>query len=345
MTISPSDLFADPAYFLYEYDQEYAHFLTMTRANFHRSIFLDGRIRRDGAKQVRVPLKLLQEEYHQREPSATNVGWIFHVAQCGSTLLARALDNPDENLVLREPAVLRRLGVSSAPSGQSGMDAARMIPMARDILGKAFNPSAPVLIKANVAVNFIANDLMKLDPEAPAVLLYFPLKNYLAAILRTQGHVDWTERVFDELCLKDSPWAEGTELVTPAQKGAMLWFAQMKIYESLLEQFENVRSLHAREIFDNPAETIVEASKLFGMEISARRADDIVASDLFHSYSKNPALDYDPEVRIAREAESLGRLSDDIAEGRKIAEAAVNRFGLPEKFAKALTGDTPLLIS
>ena len=111
MDVTLGDFFSDPALFLFELDQETAIFQTMTRENFARSIFLDGRIRHGNATNFRVPIDVLLKASQSTPGVAPPTGWIFHVAQCGSTLLARALDHIGRSLVLREPMVLRRLGV------------------------------------------------------------------------------------------------------------------------------------------------------------------------------------------------------------------------------------------
>lgn len=46
-----------------------------------------------------------------RASAAQSTTWIFQMAHCGSTLLARALDDPGASLVLREPLSLRQTAV------------------------------------------------------------------------------------------------------------------------------------------------------------------------------------------------------------------------------------------
>jgi hypothetical protein len=349
MSITLRDLTNDPALFLFELDRETAIFQTMTPETFRQSIFLDGRIRHGGLPSARAPLDALLAGVRPGPQVERRIGWIFHVAQCGSTLLARALDHAGRSLVLREPAALRRLGVIAGGDARSADVIAdgRFDPMLRItqwLLGKRWEAGVPVIAKANVPVNFIASEIMALDPGAPAILLHFPLESYLAAILRTEGHVRWTEGVFDELRLADSPFAVGKAADSPATKAALLWFAQMKAYERILTDFPAARSLEAGAFFAAPAATIAAAGDLFGVAMRPGEAAEIAAGELFQSYSKNPALDYDPEVREAREAEAKRRLSDEIVEAVEWAQAAKERHGLPEMLGNPLVGEpTPLL--
>ena len=344
MAITPQALFADPALFLYELDDSFAIFQPMTRRDIARSIFLDGRIRHGNRKSFRVPIPQLGEAYRQVAPPRRPLGWIFHVAQCGSTLLARALDHPGRSLVLREPAALRRLGVAAGGEGDLPAQSRDLLPVVRDLLGKRWEEDRPAIIKATVPVNFIAHDLMAMEPDAPAVILHFPLANYVAAIMRTPGHVDWTERVFGELRLGQTALCQELPTDDPAQKAAALWFFQMKRFEALIDAFPNVRSLDAARLFDDPIPVIDAAARLFGVEMDSGEVEAIAASELFHSYSKNPALDYDPDVRIAREAEAMARLAPAIGTARKWVAAAANREGLPEALGKPLVGDPVSLL-
>ena len=344
MSITLADVLNDPRLYLYEIDADSAHFLQMKREDYLRSIFLDGRIRHAGAPPIQAPLNQLLSGYENAPGETRSIGWIFHIAQCGSTLLARALDHPGRSLVLREPAALRRVGIRAGGSGQLDEMGERLLPMVRHALAKRWEQGAPLVIKGTVPVNFIADRLMRIEPEAPAVMLYFPLSNYVAATLRTPGHVDWTERVFDEMRMADSEWCEHAAANSPAEKAAALWLSQMILYSRLLDEFPNVYSLHAAEIFDNAEDTVIAAAELFGVSLRPGEAREICESELYHSYSKNPALDYDPEVRLAREAESIARLEKEIAAAHAWAAQAAEKFALPERFSKPLVGDAPRLL-
>lgn len=148
---------------------------------------------------------------------AAKTGWIFHVAHCGSTLLARALDQPATNLILREPLALRQLAL--AP------DAARLTLVA-GMLGKRYQPELPNVVKANVPVNFLLPRLLATDPAAPAIFLYLDLPDYLLAILRSTDHRAWLQRVTHQLA---EHLGDLTGL-SDAQRAAALWLAQIRAF-------------------------------------------------------------------------------------------------------------------
>ena len=344
MAVTLQDLLNDPELFLQQLDGQDALFQEMTREAFAKSIFLDGRIRHGGRPNFRVPLPpLLAGATPDRLP-LRRIGWIFHVAQCGSTLLARALDRPDRSLVLREPAALRQLGVMAGADSSPVAPSSELLRFVVAMLGKCWDRGGPVLVKANVPVNFIAERILRLDPQAPAIALHFSLASYVAAILRTEGHVRWTEGVFAELRIGESDYASAAPPGNGAVMAAALWFAQMKAFEGLLAKAAGARSLDASLLFDRPGECILAAARLFDVEMSEAEAREIADGDLFRSYSKNPALDYDPEVRLAREAEAMRRLEKEIAQARAWAEAASARHGLGPALDRPLVGvSAPLL--
>jgi hypothetical protein len=342
MAVTLQDLFGDPALFLHQFDGNSAIFQTMTREDFARSIFLDGRIRHGNRPNLRAPLDQLLAAASEDALPVRRIGWIFHVAQCGSTLLARALDHQDRSLVLREPAALRQLGVMVGASD----DAVRpdLLRFVVAMLGKRWDSDRPVIVKANVPVNFIADRVMVLDPGAPAIALHFPLAEYVAAILRTEGHVRWTESVFAELRIAQSPYVADAAPRGSAEMAAALWFAQMKAFEILLRDFPASCSLDASTLFDWPASTVLAAARLFDVDMNEQDAQTIADGELFRSYSKNPALDYDPEVRLAREVEAKRRLAGEIDEAVAWAQAAQRRHGLSAALARPLLGEpVPLL--
>lgn len=339
MAVTLQDILTDPALFFHEIDGDKAVFQLMTREDFARSTFLDGRIRHGGRPNFQVPLAALLAARRDTLAAASHLGWIFHVAQCGSTLLARALDLPGRSLVLREPAALRRIGVIAGAASNLDGDGEERLALVSDLLGKRWPGEAVTIVKANVPVNFVADRLMARSPGAAAVLLHFPLAQYLAAILRTEGHVRWTEGVFEEMRLADTALCSAQPPRTAAEKGAALWFAQMQVFERLLRDYPATRSLDAARLFEQPAETVAAAAQLFELPLSPGEAEAIAASELFHSYSKNPALDYDPEVRIAREAEAMRRLERELAEGHSWAVQAQARHGLADALDRPLVGD------
>lgn len=314
-------LFASPDHYLFAFEGDRAIFRTMDRGAYHRSIFLDRRIDALSDEEVRVPLAALTAG----DIAVPRIAWIFHVAHCGSTFLARALDREVGNLVLREPRPLRQLGLTRRGADEGWR---ARLHLAAALAGRRYRADLPTIVKANVPVNFIAADLLALDPRAPAILLYFPLRAYLLAVLRSPAHRQWVVNVTTQL---DIAGVAGLDV---AERAAALWLAQMRLYAELLAHYPGVRSLHADELLDAPRPALAAAAAHFGADA------DPDADALLTTYSKVPGQAFDNEARLRLRAEAAAMLGPEIARAR----AWVEGYALPARLARPLVGASPPLL-
>lgn len=304
MALTIDDLFASPDHYLHSFDGADAIFVAMDRAAYHRSIFLDGRISPAGQGSMRVQAARLTA--HAAAPAPTS--WIFHVAHCGSTLLARALDRVDANLVLREPLALRQTAIAPDPA---------RLRLVAAMLGKRYRADLPTIVKANVPVNFLLPELIALAPGARAVFLHLRLADYLLAILRSADHRQWLRNVTGQL----GRHLGDLSRLGDGERAAALWLAQMRAYAAALAALPNARSLDAEAFFAAPAPVLLAAAGHLGAPITAAQAEATAAGPLFATYSKNPAQPFDNAARLARRRELEGELAGEIA----AAEAWVAR--------------------
>jgi hypothetical protein len=305
MSLTLDDLFQSPDHYLQSFDGDAAVFVPMDRPAYHRSIFLDDRISPAANRVMRLPVAALTGE--ARPPART--GWVFHVAHCGSTLLARALDDPGLNLVLREPLALRQQAFQRDP---------KRLALTAAMISKRYREDLPTIVKANVPVNFLLPELVALDPQAPAIFLYSSLRDYLLAILRSDNHRGWLQRVTVQLAaylgdLSDLPDAE---------RCAALWLAQMRAFGQAIALMPNARALDAEAFFAAPGPTLRAAAAHLGVPMSDSAVDSTVAGPLFATYSKNPELPFDNAARLARRAELEAPLAPELASAQRWVEAA-----------------------
>jgi len=306
----------------------------MNREAYARSLFMDRRIEALPGEPALVPVRALTEL--AAEARVSGVGWIFHIAHCGSTLLARALDRPGDTLVLREPVPLRELGVEAAHG--AAPDWGQRLRLSVAMLARCYPGEARVIVKANVPVNLIVDDLMGFDPAAPAIFLYYALDEYLAAILRSPVHRGWVERVTDNLAGGLARWCGGVTGLSVAERAAALWLAQMRIYADALGRFEHARSLDAEQLFNAPERAVGAAYAHFGVPINAASLDALIAGPLFTSYAKGPHIAFGNAERLARQAAVRATLGDELRVARALVEARLDDFPLPERLPGALAG-------
>lgn len=297
MSLTLAELYASPDHYLHSFDGDAAVFVPMDAAAYRASIFLDDRIAPARPGTLRLPLGILTDP-----PPVQPAQWIFHVAHCGSTLLARALGELGGNLVLREPLALRQLGLESDPA---------RLRLALGLLTRRYEDAGPTLIKANVPVNFILDDLAASGAVARGIVLHCGLEDYLAAILRSDNHRGWLRTVTGHLAgyLGDLAGRPDGEL------GAALWIAQQRRFAALIAAQPGVRSLDAEHFFAAPGPALTGAARHLGIAAGPEAVAALIAGPLFATYSKNPAQAFDNAARLARRSALGAGVERDIAQG------------------------------
>jgi hypothetical protein len=286
MAIASNELFASPNHYLHSFEGNTAIFVPMDRAAYHRSIFLDGRI----SPAVGAPIRVAVSELigGAKQPAPTS--WIFHVAHCGSTLLARALDKLESNLVLREPFALRQLAL--APNEER-------LAIVMAMASKRYRADLPTIVKANVPINFLLPELVGFDAQAHAIILHLCLRDYLLATLRNDANREWLRRVTAQL----APYLGDLSCHSDAERCAALWMAQMEAFSNAIARLQNARSLDAEAFFATPGSILKLAAKHLGVPTTDQQIDAIVTGPLFRTYSKNPQLQFSNEMRLTRRSE------------------------------------------
>ena len=256
-------------------------------------------------------------------PNPLPMGWIFHIAHCGSTLLARALDRPDANLVLREPFALRQLGLAS--------DAGRLA-IVRAMLGKRYEAGLPTIAKANVPVNFILPDLIALGAADKAIFLHCPLRDYLLAVLRTPDHRNWVSFIGEQIGGRIGDLAG----LSDAERAAALWLAQMRTFRSAMAAMPGSASLDSELFFADPRAGLSAAALHLEANMPEAVVEETIAGPIFATNAKNPSMAFDNAARIARRAELERAIASEIDAGLDYGE----RMG-----ARELMLDRPLIRS
>lgn len=334
---SIADLLSTPDHYLWGFEGEAALFLDMDRAAYARSLFLDDRIQPKNTTPLGVRIDPLLAAGGARPIHRPPLAWIFHIAHCGSTLLARALDLPDRSLVLREPYALRQLAVAAAqsPGGQPGDDWQQGLELILSLLARRYRTDAPVIVKANVPVNFVLPSL-----PGPDILLHLPLDEYLLATLRTDAHRQWLRRVCAEL----RPAMEaivGRLPESDASSAAALWVSQVLAFDVHLTSHPHSRSLAATVLFETPAAVLHASAALFGVALNASEIEAIAAGPLFSSHGKNPSRPFTNAERLERQAAARTALRAELEQAHHWLDSAA--FPLPAALARPLTGDPVLL--
>ncbi|MCG8436443.1 MAG: hypothetical protein MJA83_20690 [Gammaproteobacteria bacterium] len=340
------DIFEHPEFYPVALDGDKLVFVRMSRQTFRQSIFLDPpRIRTSGQNMWAIPVEEIAGRLDATH-SARPLLYIFHIAHCGSTLLARALDFYDGNTVYREPFALRQLAsefaqdVSSATAEGAGWR--RDLALVMSLLARSQDAGKPNLIKANVPVNFILPELMALNGQSKGILLYTGLRDYLLAVLKTEQHRQWVRNVSLELAtvikrttaLLD---VDVTALAIP-EAAACLWLSQMINFTELLQTRQTFRSLDSEQFFAEPAAVLQAANEFLALNINESDIQDIVKGELFAHHAKRPGETYDNDKRILERKQLAERLEPDVKQALDWAEPFMTDDVVSSSLPGALLG-------
>ena len=345
MQMDVATIFDDPQVMFFGFEGNHARFVRMTRQTYARSIFFDHRLQRADQQSFTVPLDPLLDHLAKTGLEPPRIRFIHHFAQSGSTLLARALDQP-ENLVIREPWHLRQLGVAAGAAAEGPLQSGQreVLSFSLAMLGKRFAVGSSLIVKGNVPISLLGSAIADIDPDQAAILLYFPLDDYCAAVLRTPGHRQWLDTVTSEIDLGNDRLVGDISRLGSPEKAAALWYSMIKRFERLLALHPAMRSLDANHLFDRPVETIAAASELLDAGLDAAEARRIATGPLFSSYSKNPAVTYAPSTRVERREQAKATLAKDIQLARRWVEERAAVTGLPAALDRSLLGEAAMLL-
>lgn len=345
MAVDLTSLFEDPKLMFFGVKEDTALFVRMDRESYARSIFFDRRLQPVEKRFINVPVQQLLDHLGASGFDPPKLRFIHHFAHSGSTLLARALERPG-NLVIREPAHLRQVGVSAGAAAGAALPGPQdaMLKLSLALLGKRFAEGSTIIIKGNVPISLVGEAIASADPGQPAVLLHFPLEDYCAAVLRTPNHRRWVESVCSEIRLDTDPMVGDLARLSVAEKAGALWFAMIRRFETLLTRYPAMRSLEANRFFDRPEEAIFAVSACLDAGLDREEARSVAAGPLFSTYSKNPGLPYDASVRIERREQAKADLEDELRSARRWVERRAEPHSLPEALSRPLLGGaSPLL--
>jgi hypothetical protein len=337
--------------YLWQFGQDEALVVRMTKDSYKRSIFLDQRISAVDKSVARYKVDDLSKYYKQVESSPGSCNFIFHVAHCGSTLLSRALDIR-KTLVYREPVTLSQMALVAASGDKERMPAGAWesrFELAMAFLSRSYKHGKAPIIKANVPVNFILNDVLASSKNNRALLLYMTLDNYLLAILKTPNQRQWAARIsgYTSKGLQNTLKLSGAQLegLSEPEIVAALWLAQILNFNQVSTAYQNIKAVDSELFFNHPKTVIMEANSLFGQNVSESKVDDIVASELFSSYSKNPNMQFDNSQRLLLKEQLKKDLAPELVVARQWIENYLSAHSIPDVMPNSIGEQVPSLFA
>ncbi len=304
-------LFADATVYPIQFaGPDHIDFVPMTYESYHRSTFLDRRIQPAVPEVFRAEVQAVEAVWANAAPR-DGPSLVFHSAYCCSTLLANALSQLPQTLVLKEPVTLLQVALGLVPQSR--------LPLVQALLSRRDSPSDRVVVKASSACNVLAADLLSAAPNARALFLYSDLRSFLLAVLKdpnraarmreTLASTDPGVRNFAKL---GGWWPEdetppGPTVLDDARLAAWVWIGRLRAFARMqhIAGPGRVSALDGARVASTPGEALAAATTTLGLAAEPRVLEAILSGDLWQRHAKSPGFAFDRKARD-RELADLG---------------------------------------
>jgi hypothetical protein len=101
-----------------------------------------------------------------------------------------------------------------------------------------------------------------------------------------------------------------------ARRAAALWLAQTRAFAKAMVALPRARSLNAELFFADPRSVLRAATAHFEIDMTADTIERCIRGPLFSTYSKNPAMTFDNDTRIARRDALQAQIDGELREAR-----------------------------
>ncbi|WP_260581726.1 hypothetical protein [Sphingopyxis sp. PET50] len=318
----------------YDPDHDAFHFRRVARAERAAIPFLtDEHLGGPGE-----PVVLRRADCAPVQSGGAPLHFLFHSAYCASTMLAQALDQPGVATSLSEPVLLndmvgwRRRGADPRAHGRVMNDALAL-------LGRGFEASEAVVVKPSNIFNPLARGALLLRPDARALLLYAPLRDFLLSVAR-KGLWCWLWcRELLEHYLADGFVGLGFEArdyfrQSDLQVAAVGWLAQQQAFATLTAWAPGrIATLDSETLTADPAAAVMATMRHFGLAVEA---GGVAAHPALTRNSKSGAA-FMPGERQRDLAAAQAAYGEEIDQVVGWAEAVADQAAIPLTLPRALT--------
>jgi hypothetical protein len=263
---------------------------------------------------------------------------IYHIAFCGSTLIARCLDQLQETLVLKEPLSFHEMACQkrlTASSGQESVVWRRSFDLLLTLLGRTFRPGQVVIVKPTDASTNLIGDVLARNEKSRAIFLYVGLEEFLMAMLPDATRIGFVRDRLAELGIHFPGMSlfrkqEWRKLAAPEQ-AACLWVLHMSLFAGsvAMNPAAGCRALDLSRFLQAPEHTLLSLARYFGIPVTLQQVRYAIATSL-GVHSKDKKLAYSASQRASRQREIARSYRSEIRLGQRWAARRLEQQGLPE---------------
>lgn len=319
-----------PWYFPHRVDKRSVGFiyLPLRDAQAAWNLDLSVGLRNYDAPRCSVPLDDVVARASNMRMHAQTPSLIFHSAFCCSTLLARLLSVGRRCNAVKEPAVLDDLVYWRPRDDAWGRTVGAMLAL----LARRWFDDVPILVKASDACSWIGLELLTVQPEMRAMLVYSSLESFLVSSLRTTIRRVWCHERLHAIArhaphlLPESQWDASRD----EQVAAAVWLAQMRAYVRVTSQIgpERVRTLDGRRLPAEPTRVVDAVAAHCELGRTANGVDQCALASVLARHAKSGGP-FRPSVYEAARV----RFAKQVARGLEWAEPQAKVLQLPASHA------------
>jgi len=296
--------FADAHYFPLDFDPAQNEFLMLDvkLEDITKPSFLDSRMKINWDLAKRVP----EREFEDLSETSTQA-FLFHTAFCGSTLLARALDDSPSIVSLKEPNSL--LSISDASLRLPNEALHQSLNTTLKLLGRPWASAGRTLIKPTNSVNRLLPDTMKLT-NSRAILLYSSLDEFIISCCKKLPAADTYIRWMAQHLLHGTQLQKELGIPTDykfhfLEACVITWYAQMEWYAVALANDKNgdLCTLDMKTLLASPESVVTSCARFLKFDTAQTVISERVAQ-VFSRNSKDTDTQYSPTMR-ATERETI----------------------------------------
>ena len=195
------------------------------------------------------------------------VNLIFHHAFCGSTLLARYLDETGQFMSHREPNILANevLRFINRPKHRDTALAIQRLSFTLSLFSRRFSTHSQCVVKTRCIENTVIQTLLENNNKGKAILLFSPLEEFLAHLL-TREPKESVELLLSWIT-QDKNDLVHLNLASPIEVGTYWWLTQVNLFEqAIFSNRERVFSLNSVDLYTRPEDVLERISIIFGAE-------------------------------------------------------------------------------
>ena len=280
---------------------------------------------------------LSRDEARAAAPATAPIHFIYHSGFCCSTLLAACFDQPGLATRMSEPMILNDI-VGWRKRGAAPAAVGSLLNDALGFLARPFAGDLAAIVKPSTLLNGLAPAMLRLRPDARAILIHAPLRDFLVSIAKKglDGRL-WARELFismrregltRNLGFDDEAFFGQTDL----QIAACDWLGQQALFTDLANNYpDRVRTIDSDAFLERPEDTLRAAGALFDLPLSDTQVDAARTGPLRRN-SKDQS-DYSDEARRTEYSTALQAHGDEVDKVEvwtaEVARVAGIRLQLP----------------